>query len=49
MTRNCNCSGSGGVLHQVVHPNGRTVTYPSEVEARAVADQVGGTYQAIQR
>lgn len=44
----CNCSPTR-TLHQVVHPNGRTVTYPSEVEARAIAEQVGGTYQAIQR
>lgn len=43
----CNCNGP--TLHQVVHPDGKTVTYASEVEARAVADQVGGQYQAIQR
>lgn len=50
MSRDCNCGGgSGGVLHQVVHPNGRVVTYPNEVEARAIADRDGGTYQAIQR
>ena len=43
----CNCGGP--TLHQVVHPDGRTITYGSEVEARAIADQVGGTYQAFQR
>lgn len=44
----CNC-GPTRTLHQVVHPNGATVTYASEAEAREIARQVGGTYQAIQR
>ncbi|MGV9742862.1 hypothetical protein [Nocardia farcinica] len=44
----CNC-GPRGVQHQVLHPSGAITTHASEVEARAVADQVGGTYQAIQR
>ncbi|MFE2995006.1 hypothetical protein ACFXG4_08345 [Nocardia sp. NPDC059246] len=44
----CNC-GPTRLLHQVVHPDGQTITYASEGEARVVAGQVGGTYQAIQR
>ncbi|WP_282775893.1 hypothetical protein [Nocardia sp. CC201C] len=44
----CGC-GPTRVLHQVVHPSGQTITYPDEATARAIADQVGGTYQAIQR
>ncbi|MRH86003.1 hypothetical protein GFY24_00735 [Nocardia sp. SYP-A9097] len=44
----CNC-GPTKLLHQVVHPGGKTITYASEPEAREVARQVGGTYQAIQR
>ncbi|MBF6298225.1 hypothetical protein IU459_11805 [Nocardia amamiensis] len=44
---NCNC-GPKKTLHQVVHPSGATITYKSEDEARAVAAQVGGTYQAQQ-
>lgn len=45
--RRCNC-GPKKVVHQVVHPDGKTVTYRDEPTARAVADEVGGTYQAVE-
>ena len=43
------CGCHGVILHQVVHPDGKVVTYASEVEARAVANSDGGQYQAFAR